>query len=78
MVRTMFNELLFFKKLGVNIKNLRFERGLSRSEVAQLSGLRNNFLKRIENGKALKLKPFHLLILASVFELKLSEFFNGI
>ena len=62
-----------FKLLGKNIKDLREKYDFSSEELAQKSGIRKQYLKKIENGTAYGFKISHLEKLAIVFDGNLKD-----
>ena len=66
--------LEILKKLGENVKKYREEKGMTINELAQISGLRKEYIKKIEHGKACGvLLEKHLLKIAKCLNIKLSE-----
>ena len=63
--------------LGLHIRKLREERKLTIKELAEKTGLRLQYLQKIEKGTAYGvLIDKHLVQIAKVFEIKLSELFG--
>ncbi|MBQ2870753.1 helix-turn-helix transcriptional regulator [bacterium] len=44
--------IIYFELLGLNVKKIREEKGMSLNELALKSGIRKEYLKKIEKGKA--------------------------
>ena len=66
-----------FTKLGLHIRQLREKREISIKELSEKTGIRQEYLKRIENGTAYGiLIKRHLVKIAEVFEIKLFELFD--
>lgn len=66
-----------FELLGKHIKYLREERNLTIKELALKTGIRREYLQKIENGSAYRvLLEKHLLKIADSLKIKLSELFN--
>lgn len=63
-------------KLGLHIRKLRRERGMTQKQVSELTGLSVSSISRIENGKQDPLFPV-IALFALAFNLKISEFFKG-
>jgi transcriptional regulator with XRE-family HTH domain len=60
---------------GLNLQAVREERGLSRSELAELVGLHQSNLSRIENGKQRPSDEMRLLI-AEVLDVLVADIFD--
>ena len=67
---------IFYRKIGENISNLRQQSGMTRRELAEKMKIRNSYLKRIEKGKARKVKFTIILVLAKILKIKLSDVFE--
>lgn len=66
-----------FKKLGVHIQKLREERKISISELSQFTGIRIDYLKKIENGTAFGVMlERHLAKIAQALKIRLYELFD--
>ncbi len=66
-----------FMLLGKHIKKIREERNLTLKEVSLKTGIRVQYLQKIENGLAYGvLIQKHLLKIAKAFQVKPSELFN--
>lgn len=65
----------FYKNLGVNIKKIRSEQGLSQQELADKSGLSLNFIGKIEVAFS---KPSlnSVIKIADALEVSVSELSN--
>ncbi len=62
---------------GLHLKKLREERNLSFEEISLRTGIRPQYLKRIENGTAYGvLIDKHLSKIANALHVKISEMFN--
>lgn len=65
-----------FKCLGLNIKNLREERNISIKELSKKTGIRKEYLEKIESGKAYRIGiNRHLCKIANALEIKLYDLF---
>jgi len=65
------------RKLGKNVKKFREEKGMTINELAEKTGLRKEYLKKIEEGKAYGvLLEKHLLKIAKGLNVKLSVLLN--
>ena len=66
-----------FTKLGLHIRQLREYRNISIKDLSTQTGIRQEYLKKIENGTAYGiLIKRHLVKIAEVFEIKLFELFD--
>lgn len=66
-----------YKFIGKRIKEERLKRGLTQSEVAEISGITDNFLSYIENGK--KQASLNTLYkIANALEVSLSKLFSDV
>ena len=65
------------KKFGQELRELRKRKGMTQEELAELTGLSDNTIGYIENGKQ---KPTieTLYLFAMIFDMKTSEFFNAL
>ena len=62
------------QKLGENIKKHREEKGMTINELAEKTGIRKEYIRKIEQGKAYGvLIEKHLLRIAKSLNIKLSE-----
>lgn len=52
------------KILGQNIKENREKRGMTLEEVSQKTGIRLSYLKKIKNGKAVRVSTMHIFMIA--------------
>jgi cytoskeletal protein RodZ len=63
-----------FKKLGLHIKNLREDRNIKIDELSARTGIRKEYLEKIEKGLAFGvLIERHLVKIAKTFNIELSE-----
>ncbi len=63
-----------FIQLGIHIRMLREKRQLSLKELSKITGIRKEYLSKIEQGNAYGiLIERHLLKIAKSFDIKLSE-----
>ena len=69
----MLTEEEFFKKFGENIRAFREERNMTLEDLSIITGIRAQYLKRIESGTAKRLKASHVFIFAEAFKIKLYE-----
>lgn len=68
---------IMFKKLRLRIKELREEKGLSLEELAHKSGIRKEYLQKIEQGKAYQMKLCrHANAIAKVLNKKVYDLFD--
>lgn len=56
------------KVLGQNIKDNREKRGMTLEEVSQKTGIRLPYLKKIENGKAVRVSTMHIFMIAEALD----------
>lgn len=67
-----------FKQLGKHIQMLREERNISIKELSERTGIRKEYLKKIENGIAYGvILDKHLLKIAKELKVRLSELFDS-
>jgi transcriptional regulator with XRE-family HTH domain len=66
-----------YKFIGKRIKEERLKRGLTQSEVADLSGITDNFLSYIENGKK-QASLDTLYKIANALEVSLPKLFSDV
>lgn len=66
------------ENFGKNIKNFREERNMTIQELSKLTGIRTQYLKKIESGMAKRLNANHILIFAKAFNIKPHEVVKGI
>ena len=65
------------KKLGSHIKNLREIKKLTVQNISKITGIRAEYIKKIESGKAYGvLIDKHLLKIAKALNVKMSELFD--
>ena len=63
--------------IGQHIKNLREERNITLKEMSQKTGIRVEYLKRIEAGIAYRLKIApHLVLIANALKVTVGELFS--
>lgn len=67
-----------FEKFGQNIKEFRQERNMTIKELSQITGIRIQYLYKIEAGKAYGLSTSHVFIFAEAFKLKPHEVVKGL
>lgn len=68
---------LQFKKLGLNIKKIRESKGMTISELSEKSGLRKEYLLKIEQGNAYGIQiEKHLVKIAKGLNINFSELFD--
>lgn len=63
------------KAFGRRVKELRIERDLTQSELAEKVGLSNNFIGMVERGER-NTSVDKIFKLAKVFDIKLAQFFE--
>ena len=68
----------FLKKFGENIRKFREERNMTTDELSIITGIREQYFKRIEADKAKRLNIEHLFIFSEAFKLKPHEIVNGL
>lgn len=56
------------KIIGQNIKENRERKGITLEEVSQKTGIRISYLKKIENGKAVRVSTMHIFIIAEALD----------
>lgn len=74
----MLTEEEFLKKIGENIRNFREERNMTIEELSTITGIRAQYLKRIELGTVKRLSIDHIFIFAEAFNLKPHEIVKGL
>lgn len=67
-----------FINFGLKIKKLREERNMSIEELSMITGIRLQYLKKIEAGTAHRLTSTHVLIFSNVFNIKPNEVVSDI
>ena len=67
-----------FKLLGKNIKELREKYNMSLKELSIKSGIRTQYLQKIENGTAYGFATSHLEKLMRVFDGNLKDILKGL
>lgn len=66
-----------FTKLGLHIKQLREDRSINIKELSIRTGIRKEYLKKIEKGTAYGVMiERHLVKIAKTFNIKLFELFD--
>jgi len=66
-----------FKKLGLNIQKIRESKGITISELSEKSGLRKEYLLKIEQGNAYGIQiEKHLVKIAKGLNTTLSQLFE--
>jgi len=60
----------FFKNLGENIKYYRETKGKTINEIANITGIRKEYLLKIEKGKAYGMTSTHLFLIAEALAVK--------
>ena len=66
-----------FKKLGIQIKKLREARNLTTKELSEKTGIRKEYLQKIENGTAYGIViNKHLQKIAKELNIKLYQLFD--
>lgn len=63
----------FYRIFGENIREFREERNMTIKKLSIITGIRTEYLKRIELGNAKRLKASHIFIFADAFNLKPHE-----
>lgn len=66
------------KNFGKNIKNFREKRNMTIQELSELTGIRTQYLKRIELGTAKRLNASHIFIFAKALKIKPHEVVKNI
>ena len=74
----MLTEEEFFKKFGENIREFREERNMKLEDLSIITGIRAQYLKRIELGTAKRLNVSHIFIFAEAFKIKPHEVVKGL
>ena len=65
------------KKLGNNIQKFREEKQMTIKELSEKTGIRKEYLRKIEDGKAYGvLFDKHLVKIATALNIKMSDLFN--
>ena len=67
-----------FIKFGKNIKEFRQERNITLQELSELTGIRQQYLKKIEDGKAYRISSTHVFVFAKAFKIKPHEVLKGL
>ena len=62
-----------FRILGENICNFRNERNMTIEELSNITGIRKEYLKKIEKGVARRVNASHIFIFADAFDIKPCE-----
>ena len=66
-----------FIKFGQNIQQLRKERNMTIQELSKLTGIRTQYLRKIESGKAYGMGAECIFIFADAFNIKPHEVVRG-
>lgn len=66
------------KKLGQNIRIAREERNITIKELSEKTGIRAEYLKKIENGEAVRIKISKLYQIAQAMKMKTSMLVKNI
>ena len=74
----MLTEEEFLKKFGENIREFREERNITIEELSVITGIRKEYLKKIEAGKAYGLNSNYIFIFAKAFKIKPHEVVTGL
>ena len=64
-------------QFGKNVQKIRIKRNLSLEEVSHKTGIKINYLKKIEKGEAKRVSTKHLFLFVEAFKANLSLFFEG-
>lgn len=64
------------EKIGRKIKSLRKTKKISLQELSERTGIREKYLKKIEEGMAIRLSIGTLEIITKSFGLEVKEFFH--
>ena len=67
-----------FIKFGQNIKKFREERSMTLQELSKITGVRIQYLKKIEAGKAYGMSCDYIFIFAEAFKIKPHEVVRGL
>ena len=68
----------FYRIFGQNIQEFRKERNMTIEELSQITGIKTQYLRRIKDGNAKRLKASHIFIFAKAFNLKPHEIVKNI
>lgn len=74
----MLTEEEILKKFGENIREFREDRNMTLKELSIITGIKMQYLKRIELGTAKKLNASHVFIFAEAFNIKPHELVENI
>ena len=74
----MLTEEEIFKKFGENIREFREERNMTLEDLSIITGIKAQYLKRIESGTAKRLNANHIFIFAEAFKIKPHEVVKGL
>ena len=74
----MLTEEEFFKKFGENIREFREERNMTLEDLSTITGIKAQYLKRIELGTAKRINASHIFIFAEAFKIKPHEIVKGL
>ncbi len=67
-----------FKIFGQNVQNARIEKGITLDELSQKTGIRKQYLIKIEKGEAVRITASHLFIIAEGLNVKASILAKGL
>ncbi len=67
----------YCQRLGKHIQKLREEKNMTIDEISNKTGIRGEYIRKIEQGTAYGVKlENHLLIISNVLNIKLSDLFD--
>lgn len=66
------------RKMGISIKNTREQKGISLKELAQKTGIRKEYLKKIEAGNAPRFGTYEFSLISEALNVKMSKLAEGI
>lgn len=64
-----------FKKFGIHIRELRYAKGITQEDLAELSGLSRQYIGDVERGTR-NISLVNIGKIAKAFKITLSELFN--
>lgn len=67
-----------YRIFGENIRKFREERNMTIEELSVITGIRKEYLKKIEAGKAYGLNSNYIFIFAKAFKIKPHEVVTGL
>ena len=67
-----------FIQFGKNVQRIRLKRNLTLEEVSLKTGIKVNYLKRIEKGEAKRVSTKHLLLFIEAFQVRPIELLKDI